>query len=277
MPSLVAHARRVLRGALRELWPTPEYAIRRQLERAFVRAPRYTPGHVAAGAYRIEFADAGSVWPQWDDIFIHGTMAFESASSSPRILDCGANVGIASLYFKRRYPRATITAFEADPHLADICRRNLAANGAADVDVRAAAVWTRAGEVEFICEGSDSGAIASVDPSVAGNKSVVPAVRLRDWLAEPVDLLKLDIEGAELPVLEDCRDQLSNVRAIVMDLHEFDPSRRQTGAVFDLLDAAGFVYDLKHLVSLPSRVPPPRSPFPDAAPAWAASVRAWRR
>jgi len=122
---------------------------------------------------------------------------------------------------------------------------------------------------------------------VTGARQQVPAERLRDSLNEPIDLLKLDIEGAELAVLEDCRDRLDNVRAITIDLHEFNPAQRQTGMVFELLAAAGFLFDMRALVPLPWRaesLPGPKgpglsspSPFPDASPVWVATVRAWRR
>ena len=104
----------------------------------------------------------------------------------------------------------------------------------------------------------------------------VPAVRLRDWLREPIDLLKLDIEGAELAVLQDCRDRLHQVRNLTVEVHEFEPARRQTGAMFQLLADAGFVFDMKSLVSLTWRTPRLASPFPDPAPVWAVIVRAWR-
>ena len=77
----------------------------------------------------------------------------------PRILDCGANVGLASLYFKKRYPEARVTAFEADPAIADVLRGNLLRNGCPDVEVVEAAVWTEEGTVEFCREGADSGTI----------------------------------------------------------------------------------------------------------------------
>ena len=276
MPTLTSQLRRVAGGIRRELWASPERRMLRRLEQEFGRAPRYTRGAVAVGPYNLEYADAGSVWPQWEDIFLHGALDFTAGGATPRILDCGANVGIASLYFKRRYPRARITAFEADPNLAAMCRRNLQANSASDVDVQASAVWIENGRIEFVAEGSDSGAIASLDPSAAGQRIAVPAVRLRDWLDEPIDLLKLDIEGAELAVLQDCRDVLHQVRNVTIDLHEFDPAHRQTGDVFRLLTDAGFTFDMKSLVSLPSRTPDLRSPFPKPAPVWAALVRAWR-
>lgn len=276
MPRLMSQLKRVARGIQRELWPSPERAMMQRFEREFTRSPRYTPGRITVPPYSIEYADAGSVWPQWEEIFLRGSLDFHTDAPAPRILDCGANVGIASLYFKRRYPKARVTAFEADPSLAQICRRNLDANGAADVDVQAAAAWTTTGQIEFVAEGSDSGAIASLEPSVQGRRVAVPAVRFRDWLQETIDFVKLDIEGAELAVLEDCHDRLDVVRNLSIEVHEFDPARRITGTLFELLTDAGFVFDLKSLTSLPWREPKLPSPFPDPAPVWAVGVRAWR-
>lgn len=282
---LTSHLRRFARNVQHDLWPTPEEAVLQELERRAAREPRRTAGHISIAPYQFEYADAMSAWPQWDDIFVHDSLAFETGSPAPRILDCGANIGIASIYFKRRYPHARITAFEADPSLAAMCQRNLAANGLADVEVKPRAVWTANRTIEFVCEGTDSGAVASLNTSVTGATQQVPAERLRDALHEPIDLLKLDIEGAELPVLEDCRDRLGNVRAITIDLHEFNPAQRHTGMVFELLAAAGFLFDMRALVPLPWRaasLPGPEgpglpSPFPDASPVWVATVRAWRR
>jgi len=274
--NVISHFRRFARETQRDVWPTPERAVLQELERRAAREARRMPGRIDIAPYRFEYSDAMSAWPQWDDIFVHRSLAFETAAREPRILDCGANIGLASIDFKRRYPDARITAFEADPALAAICRRNLAANGAAGVDVRDAAVWVGDGSIEFVCEGADSGAIASLGPSVSGPLAFVPAVRLRDWLLEPVDLLKLDIEGAELPVLDDCRDLLHNVRALTIDLHEFNPVKRQTGAIFEVLANAGFLFDMRGLESLPWRGSRVESPFPDASPVWVATVRAWR-
>jgi FkbM family methyltransferase len=277
VPALLTHFRRFARDVQHDIWPTPELAVLHELERRAAREPRRTQGQIAMAPYRFEYADAMSAWPQWDEIFVHDSLAFDSTARAPRILDCGANIGLASMYFKRRYPHAKITAFEADPALAAMCRRNLASSGAGDVEIKDAAVWIGNGTLEFVCEGADSGAIASLDPSISGPRTEVPAVRLLDWLREPIDLLKLDIEGAELPVLDDCRAALHNVRAVTIDLHEFNPATRQTGAVFALLAEAGFVFDMRGLVPLPWRAARVPSPFPDSSPVWVATVRAWRR
>jgi FkbM family methyltransferase len=273
---LTTHLRRLARGVQHDLWPTPEHAVLQELEHRATHDARRTSGRIAIAPYEFEYADAMTAWPQWDEIFVRYSLAFETAIPQPRILDCGANIGLASLYFKRQFPNARITAFEADPALAAVCRRNLASNGVDDVEVRDTAIWTSAGTVEFVCEGSDSGAIAALKPSVTGANTEVPAERLYDWLNESVDLLKLDIEGAEAPVLSDCRDRLHNVRAMTIDLHEFNATCRQTGTLFDLLAGAGFTFDMRDLVPLPWRGARRDSPFANASPVWVATVRAWR-
>jgi len=274
---LTSHLRRFVRDVQHDLWPrSPELAILNELEHRAGVEPRRTAGTISVSPYRFEYADALSTWPQWDDIFVHSSLAFRTQHPRPRILDCGANIGLASLFFRRAYPAARITAFEADPALAAICTRNLCDGAAVAVDVRQAAIWIDEGYVDFLCEGADSGAIASLHTAVSGARVQVCAERLHEWLDEPIDLLKLDIEGAELPVLTDCRERLQNVAAMIVEVHEFNPGHRQTGAVLDLLENSGFTLEMRSLASLPWRDPHIASPFPGSSPIWVATVRAWR-
>jgi FkbM family methyltransferase len=262
-----------------ELFPAPDVAAWRHACRVAADRPRHTPGEIALNGYRIAYADLLTLCPQWHHMFIADTLRFEAAVPDPRILDCGANIGLASLYFKRLYPRARITAFEADPALATICRRNMAANGAADVDVEAKAIWRDEGGVRFQREGADSGAIEGTSAGLSAQAVDVPAVRLRTLLMrERIDLLKLDIEGAEALVLADCEGAFDNVRAILLDLHEFDPRQRNTPDVLRLLTRAGFLVSLAEVTPLPWRSAELLgSPFPRDSVVWASLVRAWRR
>jgi FkbM family methyltransferase len=270
---------RTLGAIRRRIFETPEKSAWRTACRQAEVTPRFTPGRIALMDLEVRYADLLTLCPQWDDIFVKRTLAFTSVTPSPRILDCGANVGLASLFFLRLYPDARITAFEADPALFAILDANLQANGAGSVEARHAALWTSTGTVTFQCEGSDSGMISALPGAVAGRAQTVPSLRLCDVLEEgAVDLLKLDIEGAEDVVLADCEPALHRVRAIVMDLHEFDPHVRQAPRVLDLLSRAGFSYAIDEFVPLPWREPVAAadSPFPGKAMQWAMTVRAWR-
>jgi len=271
--------RRAVGAAKRWLTPSTEEIAWRRACRLSQRTPRFTPGEITLGPYSVRYADLLTLCPQWRDIFVDTSLDFETRNPAPRILDCGANVGLASLFYKRRYPAARITAFEADPALFDILTTNVRANGAASVETRHAALWTSTGTVTFHCEGSDSGMVGTRPGAVDGRARTVPSLRLRDVLNEaPVDLLKLDIEGAEAGVLADCEPALHRVNAIVMDLHEFDPAARQSPRVLELLTRAGFSYSIDEFVPLPWREPVAGAdtPFPGTALQWAMTVRAWR-
>ena len=281
---MTAMWRRLRRGAgaaKRWLSPTAETAAWHHACGLAGRTPRYTLGRIDLAGYSIRYADLLTLCPQWHDIFVRGSLDFRARSDAPRILDCGANIGLATLYFKRRYPTARITAFEADPALADLLEMNVRENGAGEVDVVRAAVWTEAGQVQFRTEGADSGAIDGVSAGLDGRLVTVPSVRLADVIArEPVDLLKLDIEGAEAAVLADCAHVLPNVSAMVIDLHEFDARRRQAPGVLEQLSHGGFTYAVSELIRLPWRPAAQdahaASPFPEPALCWAMTVHAWR-
>jgi FkbM family methyltransferase len=280
--------RRAAGAAYRQLFPTPEVAAWRHADERARATPRFTPGSIRMLDYELRYSDLLSFCPQWHDIFIDGALEFRPPSAAPRILDCGGNIGLASLFFKRRFPAARITAYEADPALFAMMKANLAKNGASDVEMVQAALWTATGRVTFRSEGSDSGMIDGLSGAVAGTSVEVPSLRLRDVITDlttgangtagRIDLLKLDIEGAEDAVLADCEPVLDRVGAIVLDLHEFTPADRQAPRVLNLLTRAGFTYAVDEFVPQPWRPPVASavSPFPGKALVWTMTVRAWR-
>lgn len=276
--SLIAVARTVREAARRRLLPTPEEAAWRTIRLRAEREPRRTPGTLRLMDLEIEYVDALSLAPQWHDIFVRETLGFRPVTDTPIVLDCGANIGLASIWIKRRFPRARLTAFEADPNIAAVLARNLDRNGIRDVDVVEAAVWRENTTLPFRAEGSDAGAIAAVAAQTPGSVVDVPAIRLRDRLAgAPVDLLKLDIEGAELDVLEDAADALDHVRAMQIEVHDFAPGRRLLAQCLLVLERAGFSYALDDFTPATWREEGrQRTPFVRAVPAWVVLVRAWR-
>jgi hypothetical protein len=108
----------------------------------------------------------------------------------------------------------------------------------------------------------------------------VPAIRLANRLArERIDLLKLDIEGAEVAVLTDCESALQNVNAILLEVHEFDPNRRTCPELLQFLGGCGFAYAVTHVTPLPHRAPGRAigGPFPRRSSVWVEAVSAWRQ
>jgi len=95
------------------------------------------------------------------------------------------------------------------------------------------------GVVTFTPDGSAGGRIASSDSTHS-----IRVERLSPHLREPVDFLKLNIEGQELPVLAECAvaGTLSNVRQMVVEYHGWAGGKQSLGDLLNLLDSEGFRY-----------------------------------
>ena len=70
----------------------------------------------------------------------------------------------------------------------------------------------------------------------------VSCVRLRDYLREPVDFMKMNIEGAEWEVLADSEDRLRQIECMVIEYHHLPGLPRTLHKILDLLCRNGFEY-----------------------------------
>src|ERR1017187_1001068 len=68
-----------------------------------------------------------------DEIFVAGSYCFHADNSAPVILDCGSNIGMSILFFKRLYSNSRITGFEPDPQTFQMLQRNVEQNSLKDV------------------------------------------------------------------------------------------------------------------------------------------------
>ena len=161
--------------------------------------------------------DAPSFFWQYVDIFRNGSYFFRCDRSCPVVYDCGANVGVSVAYFKMLYPDARVTAFEPDESVFGYLHRNLSRNGlVAEVALHNAAVWVHSDGVAFDSDGADGGRVAT-GKAVRRVSSVDLAERLAD--EKRVDLLKMDIEGAESVVLPSLKRVIHRVRHLFCEYH----------------------------------------------------------
>jgi FkbM family methyltransferase len=172
--------------------------------------------------------------------FVDRTYEFRATRPDPLVVDCGANIGISVLYFKSIYPAARVIAYEADPGIFRVLKQNLESNGIGGVELINKAVGTENGVAHFWSQGGDSGRIA-VEADKSKALVDVPVIRLREHLAgREVDLLKMDIEGAEAEVLIDCSSELGNVAAVCTEFHSFPGRPQRLGEVISAMERAGF-------------------------------------
>ena len=176
------------------------------------------------------------------ELFIDESYKFYSATSAPIIIDCGANVGLSVMYFKSIFPRAKITAFEPDQNIFSLLTSNINEFGYADVNLINKAVWIEDGGIEFLASGGVGGRICHGSDS---NTIQIPTVRLKNLLQEKVDFLKIDIEGAEFDVIEDCKDNLVNVNNLFIEYHSLEEKEQKLDEILKILKLAGFKYYIK--------------------------------
>jgi FkbM family methyltransferase len=220
--------------------------------------PRFVPGERQFGFGLVRFMDGWSFASQFEDIFMRQVYDFVS-DSPPRILDCGGNVGLSVIRFKQRFPQSRITVFEADPSIAEVLEKNLRTLGLDDVEIVKAAAWTAAGMVGFARDGGDGGRLSN------DSRHEVPAVRLADWITEPVDMLKVDIEGAEFELLADlcATGKILQVRRIICELHKRDDvDFDQVCSLMAALSHHGFRVCVSHGRSAPCLGGGARQPTP---------------
>lgn len=219
--------------------------------------PRRLHGQVQIEGKPLRFADLHGFFFQYRQIFSERLYAYEPTAPEPYILDCGAHIGLASLFFGQCYPGCTIDAFEADPRLACMAADNLKAFGLGRAIVHAKAVWVHDHGVPFASSGDDAGHVAA---SGEGGPTV-PSVRLRDWITADrrVSLLKMDVEGAEYELFADCADALDRVDSMVVEVHHLADNHGRVGDILHRLSTAGFEYmlvDLQQAVWEKGRKPP---------------------
>ncbi|GAB4214534.1 MAG: hypothetical protein OHK0022_53200 [Roseiflexaceae bacterium] len=139
-----------------------------------------------------------------------------------RIVDLGANVGYAALYFAQRYPEARVIAVEPDPANYALLRRNTAVYP--QVVPLQAAVWSRRTHLR-ITNPDDASWSRRVAEQPGDGLGGVPAITMAELLAlcgdEPIDILKIDIESAEKELFDDpAAAWLDRVHVIIIELHD---------------------------------------------------------
>jgi FkbM family methyltransferase len=142
---------------------------------------------------------------------------------SPRtILDAGANIGMASIYYSQRYPLAKIIAVEPEASNFAVLLKNVAPYP--NITPIQAALWNRDGFISLRSPDPSTGAFGEWGfITDDGNGSKVRAVTIPTLMAEnkldSIDLLKIDIEGAEREVFSDC-GWLDHVKSLAIETHD---------------------------------------------------------
>lgn len=179
----------------------------------------------------------------YKEIFVEEIYQFETTKTHPVILDCGANIGLSTIYFKTIYPNAIVHAFEPDASLFEILSKNIHSNQFKEVELHQAAIWTENTTLSFDNKGSEGSHIDTSGQSA--NK--VKAIKLSSILAnlDAVDFLKMDIEGAEYEVVKDCAEHLHKIENFFLEYHGKASDTNKLNELLNIVEKAGFKVYIK--------------------------------
>lgn len=202
--------------------------------------PRYTPTSINLLGKSITIVDSASYVFMHKEIFDIGIYDFNSAEKAPYIIDGGANIGLATIFFKNKYPEAEIICFEPDKKVYDVLKNNIhTVFNYSNTTLINKGLWSKEKTLLFDNEGADAGKIID-ENSQANTTSKIEVVPLGPYLNKPVDFLKLDIEGAENEVLTSIVDHLLNVKRIFVEYHSFVNEQQTLNDIIAILTKAQF-------------------------------------
>ncbi|MCW2968983.1 MAG: hypothetical protein JWO23_110 [Solirubrobacterales bacterium] len=168
------------------------------------------------------FTDDDSVARDAFSLLHHAPPAGVPLRDMENIWDLGANVGITMAHLAVLCPRAHIVGVELDSDNAAICRENVAPWNDR-CEVMCAGVWTSTGTVSYERPTGRVQSFHVVEEQGAAVLTEAPSISLNALLAHGqgaiIDYVKMDIEGAERPVLSQNTEWVDSVLSIKVELH----------------------------------------------------------
>ena len=204
--------------------------------------------------FRVHFFDYATFLYLFEEVFIKQEYYFTCTVPNPVIFDCGSNIGLALLYFKKLYPQSTILAFEPDGTTFAVLEKNVRVNDLSNVHLHNKAVGGAEGIVEFYYDPGQSGCprMSMQKERMSSASEKVECTTVSSFIDGSVDFIKMDIEGAEYAVVEELAShkKLGSIRELVIEYHHhINPENDSLSEMLRVLEENGFGYQLGGTVS----------------------------
>ena len=156
------------------------------------------------------------------EVLVHQVYRVDGALLPQIVVDAGANFGLATLFYFSVWPQAHFVCFEPSSQTYAVLVRNLTANGIDFVAIQKA-VTNHTGVIRFATNRSsmERAIVVGCDahPDTEEVACTTLATELRRLAIKQIDLLKFDVEGAEVDLLDGLGDHLSRISQIVGETH----------------------------------------------------------
>jgi FkbM family methyltransferase len=133
----------------------------------------------------------------------------------PLIIDCGANIGLASIWFAKTFPKARIIAVEPDESNVELAKKNIATYS--NIELVRGAVWDASNSLDIVNPTAGKWAYR-VEEATQGS---TPAFTI-DQISKgrPILIVKIDIEGSEKALFRSNTEWIDRTDLIAIELHD---------------------------------------------------------
>lgn len=157
------------------------------------------------------------------------------------ILDCGANIGLTTMYLFRHFPEAKFHVFEPDEFNYLQLNKNLSANSIPCV-FNNLAIWSKPAKIVMKSDFRD-GESWSLRAEESVDGTGISAISIDAYCAQNdiqcIDILKIDIEGGEVELFKDAHFSfLQRVKVLCIEIHDEFNIREK---IYSILQSNGFV------------------------------------
>ena len=179
---------------------------------------------VQLGGQCISLRTASSDFRVAEGILVRGEYRLVQADHPKTILDVGANIGAAAIYFAHAYPDATVYAFEPEAGNFEVLKKNC--EPWRNIVPLPLAIWSRAmsREIQNRKTGAWGYTVAEVEGGSHGLGQLVECIAIPSFMEQRglprIDILKIDIEGGEKEIFEHADGWIDRVDVVVAELHD---------------------------------------------------------
>ena len=216
----------------------------------FERLKIFRAKTIRVKGFTVAFDNYLDFYLMFSEIFLKQVYLFQADAEKPFIIDAGSNIGMATVYFKSIYPQSEIICFEPGPEAFSHLQNNIALNGFKDVTAHNLAIMDKQGSIDFYVHpdrpGHQGMAFIPDREGIRSKKIEVKSVPLSGYITRPVDLLKLDVEGAEEMVINELvqSNKLGLVKQLVLEYHLHIIDQGDLPGFLKTLSSAGFKWQI---------------------------------
>lgn len=164
-------------------------------------------------------------------------------------VDIGANIGLMTIYVGKKFPKAICHAFEAHPKTVELLKENVGLNHISNIEIHAFGLGDTTTTLKIHDNLSINRGGASFVINQDGDEGYdVPVKKLDDIVDWKIEMIKLDVEGFEMPVLKGAIESIEKNRpTLIIEVSENRTNAYDSSSeIYQFVKARGYrVYKLK--------------------------------